>query len=198
MGLVLETAWRMLVTRAKVQPGQYVLIWGAAGGLGFVAIQICKIFNAIPIAVASSDEKLEACRRLGAEHGINRKTQDVADEVKKITGRRGVDVVFEHVGEATWRTSVAALKWGGTLVTCGATSGFEGATDIRFLWNKQMNFLGSHLGTKAELMQALQWVESGHIKPLVSQVLPLREIAQAQLTMERDEVVGKIVLKPES
>ena len=196
--LVLETAWRMLVSRAHIQPGQFVLVWGAGGGLGSVAIQICRVFGANPIAVASSDEKLEVCRRLGAEHLINRNKQDVIEEVRKITNRRGVDVVFEHVGQATWQQSVTSLKWGGTLVICGATTGFEGVTDIRFLWNKQMNFLGSHLGTKTELLQALRWVESGHIKPAVSQVLPLREAGQVQLAMEADEVIGKIVLVPDS
>ncbi len=196
--LVLETAWRMLVSRAHIQPGQFVLVWGAGGGLGSVAIQICRVFGANPIAVASSDEKLEVCRRLGAEHLINRNKQDVIEEVRKITNRRGVDVVFEHVGQATWQQSVTSLKWGGTLVICGATTGFEGVTDIRFLWNKQMNFLGSHLGTKTELLQALRWVESGHIKPTVSQVLPLREAGQVQLAMEADEVIGKIVLVPDS
>ena len=93
--------------------------------------------------MASSDEKLELCRKLGAEHLINRKTQDVVEEVRKITNRRGVDVVFEHVGNATWPQSVASLKWGGALVICGATTGFEAVTDLRFLWNKQMNFMGS-------------------------------------------------------
>ena len=194
--LVLETVWRMLVSRARIQAGDFVLVWGGAGGLGVMAIQVCTLFGARPIAVAASDEKLEVCRKLGAEFTINRTSQNVADEVRRITDRRGVDIVFEHVGEATWETSVAALRWGGTLVTCGATSGVYGRTDIRFLWNKQQNFLGSHLGTKAELVGAMRFVESGQIKPVVGKVLPLRDVAEGQRLMEQDEASGKIVYVP--
>jgi NADPH:quinone reductase-like Zn-dependent oxidoreductase len=104
--------------------------------------------------------------------------------------------VFEHVGEATWEQSVAALKWGGTIVVCGATTGFDAPTDLRFLWNKQQNHLGSHLGTKAELMSALRFVESGQIKPVVDRVLPLAEAAQAQTRMESDQAEGKLILVP--
>jgi NADPH:quinone reductase-like Zn-dependent oxidoreductase len=198
LALVLLTAWRMLVGRARIRAGEFVLIWGAAGGLGTMAIQICRVFGARPIAVASSEEKLEFCSTLGAEHLINRKKQDVAEELRKITDRRGVDVVFEHVGNATWAQSVASLKWGGTLVTCGATSGFEAPTDLRFLWNKQMNFLGSHMGNKTDLLEGLRWVESGHIKPVVSHAFPLREAGKAQTVMENNETMGKMALVPES
>ncbi|KPK47962.1 MAG: hypothetical protein AMJ77_01450 [Dehalococcoidia bacterium SM23_28_2] len=198
LALVLLTAWRMLVGRARIQAGDLVLIWGAAGGLGTMAIQICRVFGARPIAVASSAEKLEFCSKLGAEHLINRKKQDVSEEIRKITDRRGVDVVFEHVGNATWAQSVASLKWGGTLVTCGATSGFEAPTDLRFLWNKQMNFLGSHMGNKTDLLEGLRWMESGHIKPVVSHAFPLRETGTAQTLMENNEVMGKIALVPEA
>lgn len=194
--LVLLTSWRMLVTRAKVRPGDFVLIWGAAGGLGTLAIQICRLHHAHPIAVAKSDEKLAKARDLGAEYLINRTTQNVFEEVRNITGRAGVDVVFEHVGEATWETSVQALRWGGTVVICGATSGFEGKADFRFLWNKQLNFMGSHMGNKAELLEALRFVESGDIKPVVSEVMSLQEVGKAQTRMEKGESIGKIVLVP--
>ncbi len=192
--LVLLTAWRMLVGRARIEAGDYVLVWGAAGGLGTMAVQICRARGAQAIAVASSDEKLELCRKLGAEHLINRKTQDIVEEVRKITNRRGVDVVFEHVGNATWPQSVASLKWGGSLVTCGATTGFEAVTDLRFLWNKQMNFMGSHMGNKTDLLEGMRWVESGHVKPVVSQAFPLSEAGRAQTLMENSEVMGKVVL----
>ena len=195
--LVLETAWRMLVTRARIAAGDMVLIWGAAGGLGVIAIQICRLWNAIPIAVVSSEEKAGIVRRLGAEHVINRANEDVGARVREITNRRGVDIVFEHVGEATWPQSVAALKWGGTIVVCGATTGYNAVTDLRFLWNKQQNLLGSHLGTKAELLQALRFVATGQIKPVVDQVFPLREAATAQTRMESDQALGKLVLTPE-
>jgi len=194
--LVLETAWRMLVTRARIAPGQFVLIWGAAGGLGVMAIQICRLFNAIPIAVVSSAKKAELVARLGAAHVIDRKTEDLPARVREITDRRGVDIVFEHVGEATWEQSVAVLKWGGTLVVCGATTGFEARTDLRFLWNKQQNHLGSHLGTKAELLAALRFVETGQIKPVIDKVFPLAEAAAAQARIESDEAEGKLILVP--
>lgn len=196
MPLVLVTVWRMLVTRARIRPGDFVLVLGAAGGLGVMAVQICRLYGAHAIAVGANEEKLQLARSLGAEYFINRRTQNIAEEVKKITNGRGCDIVFEHVGEATWQQSIMSLKWGGTLVTCGATTGFIGPTDIRFLWNKQMNFLGSHLGSKAELMDAMRFVESGDIKPVVSQVLPLGEIGRAQEIMENSDVTGKIVLVP--
>jgi NADPH:quinone reductase-like Zn-dependent oxidoreductase len=194
MPLVLFTAWRMLVTRAKIRAGDFVLVWGAGGGLGTMAVQICKLFNARAIAVANSDDKLQIASELGAAHVINRSKQDVNEEIKKITGRRGVDVVFEHVGEATWETSVRALKWGGTLVTCGATSGFDAKTDIRLLWNKQLNLLGSHMANKAEFLDAWRFVESGDIKPAVFIALPLKEAGLAQKTIEDGQVIGKVVL----
>jgi len=196
MPLVLVTVWRMLVTRARIRPGDFVLVLGAAGGLGVMAVQICKLFGAHAIAVGANEEKLDLAKSLGADFFINRKTQEIPAEVKKITGGRGVDIAFEHVGEATWQQSIMSLKWGGTLVTCGATTGFIGATDIRYLWNKQMNFLGSHLGSKAELLDAMRFVETGQIKPVISHVLPLAEIGQAQQIMENSDVTGKIVLVP--
>lgn len=196
LGAVLGTVWRMLVVRAQIKPGDFVLIWGAAGGLGSMAIQVCKLFRAHPIAVAGSDEKLEFCERLGAEFLVNRRRQRIAREVAKITGRRGVDIVFEHSGAETWETSCHALKWGGTIVTCGATSGFKATLDIRFLWNKQQNYLGSHCCTLGELADALQFVEDGLIKPAVGEVLPLEDIAKAHEWYERGSVMGKIVLVP--
>ncbi|MFQ5880229.1 MAG: zinc-binding dehydrogenase, partial [Dehalococcoidia bacterium] len=155
-----------------------------------------KLFNARPIAVAASDEKLALAQRLGAEYVINRKTQDVYDEVRRITDRRGVDIAFEHPGEATWAQSLRCVRWGGTIVTSGATAGYEATTDLRHIFFRQLNVLGSTLGSKAELMEAWRHVISGQIRPVVSQVLPLSEAPRAQSIMESDEVVGKIVLMP--
>ncbi|MGI8552309.1 MAG: zinc-binding dehydrogenase [Dehalococcoidia bacterium] len=194
--LVLETTWRMLVTRAQIAAGDVVLIWGGAGGLGVMAIQVCRLWGAVPVAVVSSDEKAGLARSLGATHVIDRTKEDVVARTREITGRRGVDIVFEHVGDATWPQSAAALKWGGTIVVCGGTTGFNAATDLRFLWNKQQNYLGSHLGTKAELVEALRFVSSGQIKPVVDQVFPLGEAAQAQTRMESDAAAGKLILVP--
>ncbi|MGH7935136.1 MAG: zinc-binding dehydrogenase [Candidatus Binataceae bacterium] len=194
--LVLVTVWRMLVSRAKIQAGDFVLVWGAAGGLGVMALQIARLFNARPIAVASDDDKLELCRKLGAEFLLNRKKHDVFQEVRKITGGRRADIVFEHTGSDTWPTSMQCLKWGGTIVTCGATSGFDAHLDIRLLWNKQQNYLGSHLGNKGELIDAMRFVESGQIEPVVGRVMALREMGRAQQLIESNKIAGKIAIVP--
>jgi NADPH:quinone reductase-like Zn-dependent oxidoreductase len=196
MPLVLETAWRMLVSRAKVQPGEHVLIWGGVGGLGTMAIQICRMFGANPIPVVGGAQKVAKAEQLGAVNVIDRSSQDVLAEVKAITGKAGVDIVFEHSGQETWPTSVAALRWGGRVVVCGASTGFEAVTDLRFLWNKQQNLLGSHLSSKAELAAALRAVEAGHIKPVVDHVFPLAEVPKAQTLMEDLKVQGKLVYVP--
>jgi alcohol dehydrogenase len=196
MPLVLETAWRMLVSRAKIQPGEHVLIWGGVGGLGTMAIQICRMFGANPIPVVGGSEKVAKAEELGAADVIDRKSQDVGAEVKRITGKAGVDVVFEHSGEETWPTSIASLRWGGRLVVCGASTGFSAVTDLRFLWNKQQNLLGSHLSNKAELSAALKAVEAGHIKPVIDQVMPLSDVGKGQQLMEDLKVQGKVVYVP--
>jgi len=196
MPLVLETAWRMLVSRAKVQPGEHVLIWGGVGGLGTMAIQICRMFGANPIPVVGSAQKVAKAEQLGAVNVIDRSSQDVVAEVKAITGKAGADIVFEHSGQETWPTSMAALRWGGRLVVCGASTGFEAVTDLRFLWNKQQNLLGSHLSNKAELSAALRAVESGAIKPVIDRVLPLSDVASGQQLMEDLQVQGKVVYVP--
>ncbi|MCL5971513.1 MAG: zinc-binding dehydrogenase [Firmicutes bacterium] len=194
--LVLVTAWRMLITKARIRAGQTVLIWGGAGGLGTLAIQICRVMGAVPIAVVSTDHKAQLATELGAAAVINRRSHDIATEVRRLTDRQGVDVVFEHTGEQTWPTSVKSLKRGGTLVVCGATSGFNGNTDIRYLWNKQQNYLGSHLGIRSELEDALAFVASGAIRPVIDRVLSLKDVAEAQMAMEQGEVSGKIVFIP--
>ena len=194
--LVLVTVWRMLVSRALIQAGDHVLIWGAAGGLGVMAIQIAKLYNAHAIAVASGDAKLERCRQLGADYLLNRKKHDVFKEVRKITNGKRADIVFEHTGAETWPISMQCLKWGGTIVTCGATSGFDAKLDIRLLWNKQQNYLGSHLGNKGELIDAMRFVETGQIKPVVGEVLAQSDLARAQEMMESNAVAGKISLIP--
>lgn len=194
--LVLLTAWHMLVTRARLLPGEDVLVWGAGSGIGSVAIQIAKIIGARVIAVAGTDAKCEKAKALGADHAINHSSQDVAAEVRRLTNKKGVDVVFEHVGQATWERSIAALNWGGRLVICGNTTGFEAKTDLRFLFNKQLSLLGSHQGSKAELLEAMRLVEAGRIKPVVDRVLPLKNAAEAQRLMESRAQFGKLVLVP--
>ena len=146
--------------------------------------------------MAGTDAKCEKAKALGADHVINHASQDVVGEVRKITNKKGVDVVFEHVGQATWERSIATMNWGGRLVICGNTTGFEAKTDLRFLFNKQLSLLGSHQGSKAELLEGLRLVEAGKIKPVVDRVIPLKDAAEAQRLMESRAQFGKLVLVP--
>ena len=146
--LVFQTAWHMLVARAELQPGEDVLILGAGSGVGSAAIQVAKFFGARVIATAGTDGKLAKARELGADHVINHKSQKIRDEVRRITNKRGVDVVLEHVGTATWDESVASLALAGRLVTCGATTGYDAKIDLRFLFSRQLSLLGSYMGVE--------------------------------------------------
>lgn len=192
--LVFLTAWRMLVTRARVRLGEDVLVWAAGSGVGMAAVQIAKLFGARVIATAGSDAKLEKARALGADHVINHGSQDVVAEVKALTGKRGVDVVIEHVGEATWEKSILALAPRGRLVTCGATTGPNGRTELRYVFSKQLTLMGSYMGSKAELLEASGHFFSRRLRTVVHQVLPLAEARKAHEMMEASEHFGKIVL----
>lgn len=194
--LVFLTAWHMLVGRSQIKPGQVVLVLGAGSGVGSAAIQLCKLFNATVITTAGDEHKLERARQLGADHLINHYKQKISDEVKKITGRGGVDIVFEHVGTATWEESMKSVKPGGVIVTCGATTGFEAKFDLRFLFARQLSFLGSYMGTMGELHEVLKHVFSGKLKPVVDTTFPLKEARAAHERMEKSEMFGKIVLNP--
>ncbi len=194
--LVLLTVWHQLVTRAGVQPGENVLVWGAGSGIGMIAIQVAKLFGARVIATAGSKDKLAKATELGADAVVNHYEEDVVKAVKDFTRKKGVDVVFEHSGAATWERSIQCMGWGGRLVICGNTTGFEVKTDLRFLFNKQLSLLGSHQGTKAELLHALQFVESGRIKPVVWETFPLAEAARAQELIYAGKHFGKVVLVP--
>src|SRR4051794_12532739 len=152
--LTFLTAWHMLITRAQLQRGDDVLVLAAGSGVGQAAIQIARLHGARVFATAGSDEKLERARALGAHHVIHHHTQDVVAEIHRLTNRRGVDVVIEHVGEATWARSVRALARGGRLVTCGATTGANGVLNLNALFAKQLSILGSYMGTKGELLRA--------------------------------------------
>lgn len=193
--LVFQTAWHMLVARAELQPGEDVLILGAGSGVGSAAIQIAKFFGARVIATAGSDEKLAKARQLGADHLINHKTQKIREEVRRITNRRGVDVVFEHVGTATWEDSFASLALAGRLVTCGATTGFDARVDLRFLFSRQLSLLGSYMGVKSELHIIMKLVADGRLKPIVDRTFPLAEAAAAHAYLESGSQFGKVVLK---
>lgn len=191
----LLSVWRMLVTRAQVQPGDQVLIWGASGGTGSFAIQLAKEIGAIPIAVTSSEKKAEWCSKMGATHVLRSDCQDIEAEVSRITDRRGVDVVFDHVGEPVWNTSVECLRWGGKIVICGATEGFQATIDLRYLWNKQLSFLGSHIGTRKEWVQAMKLIEARRIHPPVTEIFDLPGAIEAQRRMENRELMGKLAIR---
>src|SRR5271154_2919026 len=193
--LVSLTAWNMLITRAQLKPAETVLVLGAGSGVGTAAIQIAKAAGARVIATAGSDEKLEKARELGADAVINHSTQKIADEVKRLTNRGGVEVVFEHVGQATWDSSIRSLAVGGRLVTCGATTGFDGALNIAYLFTRQLSILGSFMGGKAELFSALELLRRGLLKPVIDVVLPLEKCAEAHQRLENREQFGKIVLR---
>lgn len=194
--LVTVTAWHMLVTRANVQPGETVLVHAAGSGVGSLAMQIAKLRGARVITTASSDEKLAHARELGADETINYTNGDWPKEVKRITNRKGVDVVVEHTGAATWPGSIASLRPNGRLVTCGATSGYDARTDLRQVFYRHLNILGSFMGSKAELIEAMRFVEQGKIRAVVDRVLPLSEARQAHELIENRAQFGKVVLKP--
>src|SRR5271165_4820746 len=165
--LVFLTAWHMLLTRANLQPGEDVLVLAASSGVGMAAIQIAKLFQCRVIATAGSEAKLEKARALGADHAIDHYRQNISAEVKKITGKRGVDVVVEHVGQATWPKSMESLAPAGRLVTCGATTGYDAAIDLRYLFSKQWSLLGSFMGNMGELHQVLKFVFRKQLKPVI-------------------------------
>jgi NADPH:quinone reductase-like Zn-dependent oxidoreductase len=192
--LVFQTAWHMLVSRAQLQPAEDVLILGAGSGVGTAAIQIVKFFGARVIATAGSDQKLEKGRLLGADYLINHKTQKIRDEVRRVTNKRGVDIVFEHVGTATWDESIASLAPQGRLVTCGASTGYDAEIDLRFLFTRQLSLLGSYMGTKSELLTVMKLVAAGRLKPVVDRVFPLAEAAAAHTYLEAGSQFGKVVL----
>ncbi len=193
--LVLVTAWHMLVSRAKIRPGQTVLVIGASSGVGSMAIQIAKLFSCRVITTAGDDRKLQKGRELGADYTINHYQQKISEEVKKITAKEGVDIVFEHVGKAVWDECMKSIKPGGTLVTCGATTGPEVGVDIRFLFSRQYSLLGSYMGTMADLYDGLQHVFSGRLKAVVDKTFPLSEARAAHERLEKSEMFGKVVLK---
>jgi NADPH:quinone reductase-like Zn-dependent oxidoreductase len=193
--LVFLTAWHMLVTRAGIQHGQTVLVLGAGSGVGSAAIQICKMLGCTVITTAGSERKLDLARDLGADYTIDHYQQKISEEVKKIV-KGGVDVVFEHTGQATWPESLRSMRVGGTLVTCGATTGYEGKLDLRVLFTRQLTFMGSFMGTMSDLNEALKHVFAGTLKPVVDKTFPLREAAKAHEYLEHGEQFGKVVLNP--
>jgi len=193
--LVFQTAWHMLLTRAQLQPAETVLILGAGSGVGSAAVQIAKFFGCRVIATAGNDAKLAKAKELGADDLVNHHAQKIKDEVRRLTAKRGVDVVFEHVGSSTWDDSVASLTRGGRLVTCGATTGFDAKIDLRFLFSRQLSILGSYMGNKSEFATVLKLVAAGKLKPVLDRTFPLAECRLAHEYLESGSQFGKVVLQ---
>ena len=192
--LVFETAYRMLVTRARLEPDEWVLVWGVGGGVATAAVAIAKALGARVLATSSSDAKLERARELGADATVNHVTGDVRAEAKRVTDGSGIDVVVEHVGEATWATSLAVVRTGGRIVVCGATSGPNPPAQLHRVWWKQLDVLGSTMGTRADFEAAYDLVASGRALPVVDVVLPLAEARAAHERLEAGEQFGKVLL----
>ena len=192
--LVFLTAYHMLVTKAKVQPGETVLVLGAGSGVGVAAIQIAKAYNANVIATAGSDSKLGKAVELGADHIVNHKTAKVSEEARKYTDGRGVDVVVEHPGKATWEESLRSVAKGGRIVTCGATTGYEAVTDLRYVFSREITVFGSYMGGSGELLRVLELFKQRRLRPVVDVAMPLSRARDAQVRMEKSEHFGKIVL----
>jgi NADPH:quinone reductase-like Zn-dependent oxidoreductase len=195
--LVFLTAWRALVTRARVRPGEAVLVLGAAGGVGSACVQIAKLAGARVFATASTAEKLHKLQELGADVLINSADKDFSKEVWQQTGKRGVDVVIDSIGEATWQKSLRSLARNGRLVTYGATSGPTPPTDLRLVFWRQLQILGTTMGSRAEFSEVMSLIWARKLRPVVDRVFPLQEAAKAQQMLENREQFGKLILVPE-
>lgn len=188
------TAWRMLITQGELKAGESVVILGASGGVGTAAVQIARLAGAYVYAVTGSDWKRDALLRLGADEVIDHKAEPFEQAIWQRTGKRGVDLVVEGTGKATWRGSLRCVRKGGRIVTCGATTGHDPQTDIRYIWIREITIRGSDGWTRSELDTVLSLCFRGRLRPVVDRVVPLEEIAAAQRAMEGQELVGKIVV----
>jgi NADPH:quinone reductase-like Zn-dependent oxidoreductase len=193
--LVFETAYRMLVTRAALVEGEWVFLWGIGSGVSTAGLAIAKALGARAIVTSSSDEKLARARQLGADVTINHASEDVKAAVREATEGKGADIVVEHVGEATWKTSLDVVRPRGRVTVCGATTGPNPPAALHRIWWKQLDVLGSTMGTKADFEGAYELVASGRASPLVDEVFPLSEAAAAHERLEAGEQMGKIVLR---
>ena len=196
--LVFQTAWRMLVTRADISPGERVLILGASGGVGHAAVQIADFAGAEVFATAGTAEKREYAREIGADHAIDYEAEDFAKRIRELTDGRGVDVVVDHIGEATWRKSLRSLAKGGRLVTCGATTGANPETEIRRIFWNQLSVIGSTMATPGEIDDVLEKVWDGTFEVRVRETLPMSEAARGHELIENREGFGKVILVPDS
>ena len=197
ISMVGMTAWHMLVTRARIKPGQTVLIMGGGRGLGIAGIQIAKLFNCNVIATAGNKEKIDRCIELGADQAVNHRESDWYKQVRELTNRQGVDIVYEHIGKTTFPQELSLLKMGGTLVSTGATTGYDSAIDLRYLFFKGTNLLGATQGTKGGLEEVIRWVSKGKIKPVIDTILPFGSMVEGHIKMADSQLFGKILTTPQ-
>jgi alcohol dehydrogenase len=190
------TAWRMLLTRGGVRAGERVLILGAAGGVGTACVQIAKMAGCTVYAASSREDKLGKLRDLGADYLINYREVEFDREVWRLTEKRGVDVVVDYTGEETWPRSIRCLRKGGRLLTCGATTGYDVRTDLRYVWVRELTILGSDGWTRTDLQALLAAVRAGRVRPVIDRVLPLAQTAEGERLLEDREVVGKVIIHP--
>jgi len=197
ISMVGMTAWHMLVTRAKIRPGQTVLIMGGGSGMGIAGIQIANLFNCPVIATAGNKDKMNKCLELGADYVVNHRESGWYRKVREITNKEGVDIVFEHIGKTTFPQELSLLKMGGTLVSTGATTGYDSTIDLRYLFFKGINLLGATQGTKAGLEEVIRWVSKGKIKPVIDTILPFGNMVEGHIKMSESQLFGKILTTPQ-
>lgn len=197
ISMVGMTAWHMLVTRANIRLGQTVIIMGGGSGMGIAGIQIAKLFNCLVIATAGNKDKMDKCLQLGADFAVNHRESDWYKKVREITHKQGVDVIFEHIGKSTFPQELSLLKMGGTLVSTGATTGYDSTIDLRYLFFKGINLLGATQGTKAGLEEVIRWVSKGKIKPVIDTILPFGNMVEGHIKMSESQLFGKILTTPQ-
>ena len=197
ISMVGMTSWHMLVTRSNIKPGQKVLIMGGGSGMGIAGIQIAKLFNCDVVATAGNAKKMEKCIELGADHVVNHREEGWHKKVRQWAGKDGIDIIYEHIGKTVFPQSLGLLKMGGTLVSTGATTGYDSPIDLRYLFFRGINLLGATQGTKAGLEEVIQWVSRGKIRSVIDTILPFSEMVEGHVKMADSQLFGKIVTTPQ-
>lgn len=197
ISMVGMTSWHMLVTRSNIKPGQKVLIMGGGSGMGIAGIQIAKLFNCDVVATAGNAKKMEKCIELGADHVVNHREEGWHKKVRQWAGKDGIDIIYEHIGKTVFPQSLGLLKMGGTLVSTGATTGYDSPIDLRYLFFRGINLLGATQGTKAGLEEVIQWVSRGKIRSVIDTALPFSEMVEGHVKMADSQLFGKIVTTPQ-
>ena len=192
--LAYMTAYHMLVKKVQLQKGQYILIWGASSGIGSAAIQIARMYGTTIITTAGSDHKAEFAHQIGADFVINYNRENVSEKVRKITNNQGVDIIFEHIGEQSWIHSLRSLKRGGKIIICGSTTGPNVTLDLRHIYIKHQQIIGSTMGNRQDLLELSSLIDKGKIKPIVGQSLPFEDIRRAHQILENNQQMGKVVI----